>query len=77
MTRTSVEPANIPVIDFRALSSEDIRERKDALNQLDKAFQTYGFIYLSNHSIGQKMVDEAFSWVRININISVTIANYQ
>ncbi|GAQ41672.1 hypothetical protein AtubIFM55763_011653 [Aspergillus tubingensis] len=62
MTKEYVEPANIPVVDFRALTSENPRERKDALNQLDEAFQTYGFIYLSNHSIGQKLVDEAFSW---------------
>lgn len=63
MTKDYVEPANIPVIDFRALTSENAQERKDALNQLDEAFQTYGFIYLSNHSIGQKLVDEAFFWV--------------
>ncbi|GKZ47680.1 hypothetical protein AbraIFM66951_011239 [Aspergillus brasiliensis] len=62
MTKEYVEPANIPVVDFRALSSRNSQERKDALNQLDEAFQTYGFIYLSNHSIGQKLVDEAFSW---------------
>lgn len=63
MTKEYVEPANIPVIDFRALTSENVQERKNALDQLDDAFQTYGFIYLSNHSIGQKLVDEAFSWV--------------
>ncbi|KAI9371607.1 hypothetical protein BJX61DRAFT_534632 [Aspergillus egyptiacus] len=62
MTKEYVEPANIPVVDFRALTSENSQERKAALNQLDQAFQTYGFIYLSNHSIGQKLVDEAFSW---------------
>ncbi|GBF59789.1 sexual differentiation process protein [Trichophyton mentagrophytes] len=62
MTKEYVEPANIPIIDFRALTSENPGERKGALNQLDEAFQTYGFIYLSNHSIGQKLVDEAFSW---------------
>ncbi|KAJ0419631.1 hypothetical protein BJY00DRAFT_324204 [Aspergillus carlsbadensis] len=59
-----VEPANIPVIDFKALSAGAPQERKDALDQLDQAFQTYGFIYLSNHGIGQEMVDEAMSWIK-------------
>ncbi len=58
-----VESANIPVVDFKLLSAGTPKERKNALKQLDEAFQTYGFIYLSNHSIGQEMVDEAMSWV--------------
>lgn len=65
MTRTqTVEAANVPVIDFKALSDSTPQSRKDALEKLDDAFQTYGFIYLANHSIGQETVDEAFSWVR-------------
>jgi isopenicillin N synthase-like dioxygenase len=62
-----VEPANIPTVDFNLLSQGTLESRKVALKQLDDAFQTYGFIYLSNHSIGQDMVDEALSWVSVTI----------
>lgn len=57
-----VEPANIPVVDFSLLTGTQ-QERGKALQQLDDAFATYGFIYLSNHDIPQDMIDDAFSWV--------------
>lgn len=62
----TVEPANIPVVDFNLLSSGTPQERNAALKQLDDAFQTFGFIYLSNHSIPQEMVAEAFAWVSLS-----------
>lgn len=58
-----VEPADIPVIDFQTLSTGTPQKRKTALKQLDDAFQSVGLIHLSNHSIGQDLVDEAFAWV--------------
>jgi isopenicillin N synthase-like dioxygenase len=59
---TYEEPANIPVVDFALLQGTP-EERKPALQLLDQAFQACGFVYISNHGIPQKMVDEAFSWV--------------
>lgn len=56
------EPADIPVIDFRQLNGTQ-NERSVAFKYLDDAFQSLGFIYLSNHSIPQKLIDEAFEWV--------------
>lgn len=66
-----VEPAEIPVIDFQALSVGTLQERKTALKQLDDAFQSVGLIHLSNHSIGQDLVDEAFAWVLCSILIHI------
>ncbi|KAG5204554.1 Sexual differentiation process protein isp7 [Trichophyton interdigitale] len=57
-----VEPAEIPVINFQSLSSGTLQERKTALKQLDDAFQSVGLVHLSNHSIGQGLVEEAFAW---------------
>ncbi|OJJ05764.1 hypothetical protein ASPVEDRAFT_199198 [Aspergillus versicolor CBS 583.65] len=57
-----VEPAHIPVIDFQALSAGTPPERKAALKQLDDAFQSVGLVHLANHSIGQDLIEEAFSW---------------
>lgn len=66
-----VGPAEIPVIDFQTLSSGTLQERKNALKQLDDAFQSAGLIHLSNHSIGQDLVEEAFAWVLCSILISI------
>ncbi|EGE06342.1 2OG-Fe(II) oxygenase superfamily protein [Trichophyton equinum CBS 127.97] len=57
-----VEPAEIPLVNFQSLSSGTLQERKTALKQLDDAFQSVGLIHLSNHSIGQDLVEEAFAW---------------
>jgi hypothetical protein len=64
MTTSSkmIEPAKIPVVDFKKLSGSS-EDRKVALQQLDEAFKSFGFIYLSNYTIPKEMVDEAFSWV--------------
>lgn len=66
-----VEPAEIPVIDFQALSAGTPPERKAALKQLDDAFQSVGLIHLANHSIGQDLIEEAFSWVLLSILTSI------
>ncbi|KAI9147087.1 oxoglutarate iron-dependent dioxygenase [Paramyrothecium foliicola] len=56
-------PFDMPVIDFAGLQGPP-EERKKWLQELDRGFQTYGFVYLSNSSISQDMVDEAFEWSR-------------
>ncbi|KAF7554594.1 hypothetical protein G7Z17_g2804 [Cylindrodendrum hubeiense] len=53
----------MPIIDFAALNG-DWKQREEARNQLDMGFQTYGFVYLENHSVPQRMVDDAFVWAR-------------
>jgi isopenicillin N synthase-like dioxygenase len=58
-----VEPANVPVVDFQSLISTDRPQRQLAVKQLDSALQEYGFVYITNHSIAQEKVDEAFKWV--------------
>lgn len=63
-----VEPAEIPVINFQSLSSGTLQERKTALKQLDDAFQSVGLVHLSNHSIGQGLVEEAFAWVLCSLS---------
>ncbi|KAL7940660.1 hypothetical protein V8C42DRAFT_362132 [Trichoderma barbatum] len=58
----SVEiPFDMPVIDFAGLSGSP-EERARWLDELDRGFQTYGFVYLSNSSIPEELVEEAFEW---------------
>jgi isopenicillin N synthase-like dioxygenase len=62
-SQSSDVAADMTVLDYGKLIGTP-KERKAALKQLDESFQTYGFIYLGNHSIPQTMVDEAFEWVQ-------------
>lgn len=71
----NVGPANIPVVNFSLLSSGAPQERNESLKQLDDAFQTYGFIYLSNHSIPQEMVAEALHGSSILLLRRFALAN--
>jgi len=57
------EPANIPIIDFSILNHGPEEEREIELRKLDESLRSLGFIYLSNHTIAQKKVDEALEWV--------------
>ena len=60
-----VEPATVPVMDFKAIHASTGDERKKYLRQLDEGWSHHGAIYVINHSIGTDVVDEAFSWVSI------------
>ncbi|KKK17647.1 hypothetical protein ARAM_002924 [Aspergillus rambellii] len=59
---SSNEAADMITLDYSKLLGSPT-ERREALGQLDHAFQTYGFIYLANHSISQALFDEAFEWI--------------
>lgn len=54
-------PIELPIIDFAHLQGDE-NTRRSAMAELDQGFQTYGFVYLANHTIPQEMVDEAFFW---------------
>lgn len=55
-------PVDMPVIDFKAMTNGSLEERARQLDEMDKGFMTYGFVYLKNSSVPQQMVDEAFEW---------------
>ena len=56
--------ADLPILDYSKLTGAS-DEKRLALRQLDEAFQTYGFMYLENHSVPQELIEEAFEWVSI------------
>jgi isopenicillin N synthase-like dioxygenase len=64
MTSNTVTPQNretVPVIDFSPFRKEKSLEKA---KELFTAFQDSGFVYIQNHGVPQKVVDEAFTWVR-------------
>jgi hypothetical protein len=62
-TKKLVDPAAVPVMDFKAIHASTGDERKNYLRQLDEAWSDHGAIYVINHSVGTDLVDEAFAWV--------------
>jgi hypothetical protein len=58
-----VEPANVPLVDFRMLTSPDAAQRGEALALLDTAFREWGFVQICNHNIGPDKLHQAFKWV--------------
>jgi isopenicillin N synthase-like dioxygenase len=60
---SSFDTPDIPLIDFNPFLQGSARDRAQVAFSIDKAFQSRGFIYLSNHGIDQRKVDECFKWV--------------
>ncbi len=63
MSQVSVELGSgdkIPVIDFSGLTAADLTVRKATAASMREAFEDFGFIYLKNHSVRQRVVDELF-----------------
>jgi non-haem dioxygenase in morphine synthesis N-terminal len=56
--------SSVPIVDFRPFLHGSREDRKAVAAQIDAAFQTFGFLYLTNHGIPQENVDECFEWVR-------------
>ncbi|XP_046448257.1 2-oxoglutarate-dependent dioxygenase htyE-like [Daphnia pulex] len=51
--------ASIPIVDLTALVREnDISNAHLIVKQLDEAFSTVGFVYLTNHGIDQTIIDK-------------------
>jgi hypothetical protein len=55
---------DIPLIDFSPFLHGSARDRAQVASSIDKAFKSCGFMYLRNHGIDQRKVDECFEWVR-------------
>jgi isopenicillin N synthase-like dioxygenase len=55
--------SEIPSIDFGPFLHGSARDREDVASTLDAALRSVGFIYLRNHGIDQRKVDECFNWV--------------
>lgn len=64
LDKSSDVPADMQVIDYSKLVNDNTIDQEEEFESLDRTLKQYGFFYLSNHSIPQAIVDEAFEWVR-------------
>jgi isopenicillin N synthase-like dioxygenase len=51
----------IPVVDFTGLKSGDLAVRKATAMSMREAFEDFGFIYLKDHNVPQRVIDELFA----------------
>lgn len=54
--------SSIPLIDFDLFRNGSTDEREMVASNIDAAFRSVGFVYLSNYGIDQYKVDECFRW---------------
>lgn len=66
---SSFDTPDIPLIDFSPFLNGSAQDRARVAFSIDEAFKSHGFIYLSNHGIDQRKVDECFEWVRTFLKI--------
>lgn len=55
----------IPIVDFTSWkNTHDQASRLRTAQELVKACQTVGFVYIINHSLPESVLDEAFDWMK-------------
>lgn len=59
---------SIPVVDFGPFISGRREDATAVGKALYEAFRDYGFAYVSNHTVPQNIIDEAFAWVCSNLS---------
>ena len=73
---SSFDTPDIPLIDFSPFINGSAGDRAQVAVSIDSALTSHGFIYLSNHGIDQRKVDECFLWVRKSIASNLRKCTY-
>jgi len=55
--------SDIPLVNFEPFLHGSATDREHVASTIDVALSSVGFIYLSNHGLDQRKVDECFRWV--------------
>ncbi|KAF9791871.1 Clavaminate synthase-like protein [Thelephora terrestris] len=56
----NVDTSGIPIVDFANFGSLSFAQRRETARQVVDGFKSTGFVYLGNHGISEKVVQEAF-----------------
>jgi hypothetical protein len=59
----NVDTSGIPIVDFANFGSLSFEQRRETARQVVDGFKSTGFVYLGNHGISDKVVEEAFKRV--------------
>lgn len=55
---------SLPVVDFSHFQFSDVSIRQTLAEQIVKAFEDVGFMYLVGHGLDDKIIDAVFAQVR-------------
>ena len=61
----NIDTSGIPIVDFANFGSLSFSQRRETARQIVDGFKDVGFVYLGNHGIGDRVVQEAFRRVRV------------
>lgn len=64
LSNGNVDTSGIPIVDFANFGSLSFEQRRETARQIVDGFKSMGFVYLRNHGISEKVVQEAFKRVR-------------
>lgn len=67
VSSSNIDTSGIPVVDFANLGSLSFNQRRETARQVVDGFKDVGFVYLGNHGISDKVVQEAFRRVRVPV----------
>ncbi|KAG9227981.1 thymine dioxygenase [Amylocarpus encephaloides] len=74
---SSFDTPDIPLIDFGPFLNGSAGDRTQVAASIDVAFKSHGFIYLRNHGINQRKVDECFRWSKRFFDLTELEKNMQ
>lgn len=64
--------SGIPIVDFANFGSLSFGQRRETARQVVEGFKNVGFVYLGNHGISDRVVQEAFKRVRVPVSLRRT-----
>ena len=64
VSSVNVDTSGIPIVDFANFGSLSFTQRRETAREIVEGFKNVGFVYLGNHGVSDKIVQEAFRRVR-------------
>ena len=71
----NADTSGIPIVDFANFGSLSFAQRRETSRQIVDGFKNMGFVYLVNHGISDKTVQEAFKRVRGPTRCKIQLLN--
>jgi isopenicillin N synthase-like dioxygenase len=59
--RTEIASRVLPIIDLSAARGNDSAAKRELADQLDRAFSSSGFCYITNYGVAQSVINDAFT----------------
>ncbi|KAL9094842.1 MAG: hypothetical protein Q9165_002791 [Trypethelium subeluteriae] len=68
---SSIDQPSVPIIDFHFFLNGTDDQKNSTAAQIKDTFQDVGFVYLTNHGVARKKVEECFEWSKSFFDLSL------